>query len=195
LTITNGYCTLAEFLAYLKESGVDTADDAVAEQIIGAASRFIDREAGRTFFPRTETRKFDTPTDRELKLDDDLISITTLTNGDGAVIAASEYVLWPANVSPKRAIRLKAGSTVNWELDSNSNREQVISVAGSWGYFAAVPDDIKLNCLEIAREAYHRRSGQTAEAAARLTQSGLVIEPADVPSQVLRNIRSYARRT
>lgn len=196
MAITNGYCTLAEFKAYaIPKAGADAGDDAVLEDLIEAASRFIDGQTGRTFYARTETREFDIPEGRELRLDDDLISVTTLTNGDGDTISSDDYVLLPANLAVKRAIKLKAGSAEIWELDSDGNAEQVISVAGSWGRYSSAPDDIKQATLAIARAANNRRAGQNTEGKARITAAGMVVEPIDVPEYAWRVIRRYARRT
>ena len=195
MAISNGYCTLAEFTAYKGASSTDAGDDGVIEDLIEGASRHIDRQTGRTFYARTETRTYDVPEGRELRLDDDLISVTTLTNGDGDEISADDYILLPANTDVKRKIRLKQGSAERWELDSDSNSEQVISVLGSWGRFAEAPDDIKLACLEIAREAYNRRTGKGTEGVARVTAAGVVISPTDVPKSAMAIIKMYRRMT
>ncbi len=195
MAINNGYATLAEFKNYKKVTSSDAIDDGVIEDLIEGASRYIDAQTGRIFYARTETRKYDLPEGRELKLDEDLLTVTTLTNGDGDVIASSEYILLPPNTTAKRAIKLKQGSAEIWELDSDSNSEQVISVAGTWGLFASVPDDIKIACLEITRAAYNRRSGQKAEGVARVTAAGVVIEPMDVPKHAMGIVKSYRRMT
>lgn len=61
----------------------------------------------------------------------DLLAVTTLTN-DGETIAASEYVLRPANRYPHYEVRLKASSNRTW--DYSTDIEDAISIAGAWGY-------------------------------------------------------------
>ena len=192
--ITNGYATLAEFKLEKNVDSVNAADDTSIEDIIEAASRFIDTETGRTFYARTETRSFDVPGGRELRLDDDLLTITTLTNGDDIVIADTEYILLPANIDPKYAIVLKSTSSIIWQPDSNSGTEQVIDVAGTWGWVATHPDNIKRACLMIATDYYDKREGQGVTTTT-VTAGGVLIKAAGVPDAAMRIINSFRKLT
>ena len=195
MAIENGYATLAEYKAWQTVSSTDATDDGVIEQIVEAASRYIDGETARTFYARTETRYFSVPNpaSRQLDLDDDLIAITTLTNGDGNTIAATEYNLIPKNVTPYRAIKLKASSTYCWTCDSNGNTEYVISNLGTWGWAATAPHDIRQACLMIAISMYKRRFGENVSSTYKVTAAGIVVTPQDVPSQAAAIIRKYNR--
>lgn len=194
MSITNGYATLQEALDYAGIKSTDATDDTVLEDLIESASRFIDTETLRTFYARTETRSYDVPTGRTLKLDDDLISITTLTNGDNTVLTTSDYFLVPANDSPKYAITLKQSSTKIWALDSNSNSEQVIDVLGSWGWASSVPKQINTVCLEIFKNAEGRRTGRNIGGVARVTGAGVVISPANVSRMAMGIINGFRKR-
>jgi len=194
MAITNGYATLAEFKSYAKISSTDADDDTVLEDLIETASRFIDRKTIRTFYARTETRSFNVPRGRTLKTDDDLISITTLTNGDATVLTTSDYILEPANETPKYAITLKQSSTNIWEHDSDGNTEHVITVLGSWGWDSSVPDDIKTACLEIAKSSNGRRKGKNVGGVARVTAMGVVITPQDITGVAKGIINSFRKR-
>jgi len=68
------------------------------------------------------------------------LAVTTVTNGDTNTIASTEYALYPANSYPKRQLRLKASSNTTFEKDSDGDFEQVISVAGAWGYVPHYPN-------------------------------------------------------
>ena len=197
MAITNGYATLAEFKAWDKISSTDTADDEVIEDIIEAVSRYIDGETSRTFYARTETRYFSVPypRSRQLDLDDDLIAIAEdgLTNGNDETIASTEYNLIPKNVTPYRAIKLKASSTYYWTYDSDGNTEYVISVEGTWGYSTTAPHDIRQACLMIALSMYKRRFGENVSSTYKITAAGIVVTPQDVPSQAAKIIRKYNR--
>jgi hypothetical protein len=135
--------------------------DPAMESVIEAVSRWIDNFCNRTFYARTETRKFDVPGEqnskRTLWLDDDLISVTTLTNGNAEVLTTTDYILMPANTTPKWAITLKEMSNKFWSYDSSSNTEQVISVAGSWGYAATAPKPVKEACILESIRLFKRR--------------------------------------
>lgn len=196
MAITNGYATLAEYKAYHPITSVSATDDGVIEDLIEAASRHFDAQAsGRTFYARTETRYFSIPSGRTLRVDDDLLAITTLTNGDGTVISSSDYYLVPRNASPKFEIVLKESASVFWASDSNGNTEFVISIAGSWGYATTRPDNINIACLEIAKALYSRRTGETMNMVARVTAAGVVLMPQGTPDWVADVIASYRKRT
>jgi len=136
--IINGYCTLNEYLKYITPPGQtlseDAPDDDVIENLIVTASRRVDNLTGRKFYPFVRTRHYDIPRDGELWFNDDLLALTTLTNGDDVAIASTEYILKPTDDYPKYALKLRDTSSTVWESDSNSSSEQVIDVLGMWGY-------------------------------------------------------------
>lgn len=195
MTISNGYATLAEFKALLVITSTDATDDAVIENAIEAASRFIDGKTGRRFYAVTETRYFDIPEEgsRLLKLDEDLISITTLTNGDGTVITSSYYNLVPKNSSPYCGVKMKESSIYYWCQDTDGNTEDVISIAGSWGFAATAPDDVKEACLQIALAAYKRKMGENMGTRTTITAFGVTITPEDIPAYAWGIIKYYRK--
>lgn len=139
MTLSNLYITTASFLNWQRSTSVDTSDDGVIGQIIEQTSRMVDNATGRQFYPSYETRLYDIPkvdfTDRDtIQLDADLLSLTTLTNGDGTVITSTDYILRSINSPPYWSIKLRDTSSVNWEPSSAGSNEQVISVAGVWGF-------------------------------------------------------------
>ena len=139
--ITNGYSSLPDFKTYgISNSVIDEADDAILEKIIGSASRYIDNQTGRTFYPRIETRYYNVVSSRKMWLDDDLLEVITLLNGnvdendDRVEIDADDYNLLPLNEYPKYAVNLTPSSNVYWQRDTNSDAEGVIDLLGFWGY-------------------------------------------------------------
>lgn len=134
----NAYATLTDLKNWRRSGGTDlvadTTDDIVMSDLLEGASRFIDEQACRHFYPTIETRSFDLPGDRELWFDDDLLELTTLTNGDDTTIASSEYILQPTNYYPKYALKLRQASSIVWLYDDDGNTEQVLDVLGFWGY-------------------------------------------------------------
>jgi hypothetical protein len=137
MTVSNLYITVTDFKAFQRVTSVDTSDDTVIETIIEQVSRFVDYYTGRRFFPTIETHNFDIPrvdyTDRDtIYLDDDLLALTTLTNGDLTTI--TEYILKPANIPPYYAIKLRDTASIGWEPSAAGSYEQVLSVLGIWGY-------------------------------------------------------------
>jgi len=195
MSITNGYASLADFKAFHSIDSTDATDDGVIESAVEAASRHLDDQTLRTFYARTETRYYSVPEGLELRVDDDLLSITTLTNGDGDAIASSEYYLLPRNDTPKYAIVLKQSATELWVPDANGNTEYVISVLGSWGYASTRPDNVHWATLEMAKAFYARRTGQNMSMVARVTSAGVVLVPQGTPEWVADVIAGYRRRT
>jgi len=195
MAITNGYITLANFKEYAipMSAGTNAEDDALIEILIEGVSRYIDGATGRRFYRATETHYFDVPGGRELIFDDDLISVTTLKNGNAAEIASTEYNLLPKNKTPYYGLKLKESSSVAWYPDNSNNYEYVISLLGSWGYAATAPKDIELATYEIAKSAYHRRKGENIDAVARATAAGVLITPRDISSFAASIISKYRK--
>lgn len=136
----------------------DIVNDADLERAIEAASRMIDNTTRRRFYSSTETHYFDVPPDsRTLWLDDDLISVTTLTNGDTVVITATNYNLYPLNLTPKYCLKLKESSGYSWSGSTAGDTEGVITIAGAWGFAATAPTAIKQACLIQAARLWKRK--------------------------------------
>ena len=196
MTINNGYITSAEFLAYTtpqtSSGAMTSAQVTVVENIIEAASRYIDNKTRKTFYARGATKVYDVPYGSQLDIEDDwLLSVAKITNGDGVEVTSGDYILKPANATPKYAVKLKDSSTVAWEFDASGNSEQVISVSGSWGYTSTAPLDIKEACLEIASAWYKRRFGENSTSDSVVTADGIVITPKDIPASANSILNKY----
>lgn len=193
MTIDNGYCTLPEYRAYAKVTS--TAQDSVFETIIEGVSRYIDLKTQRWFYAKAATRYYDLPRSRELELDEDLLTITELLNGDEVEISSDDYNLIPKNDPPYRAIRLTETSTIYWTLDSDGNSEFVIDVTGTWGYMTNHTDDIREACLSITQSFVKRRFGENISGVAKVTAAGVVVTAQDVPSAAAETIAIYRKWT
>ena len=132
----NSYCTLDDFLKWVTplNVGPDYVDDVVIQDILEAVSRYIDDMACRTFYPRVETRSYDTPDEAQLYLDDDLLEVITLTNGDDTTIPSTEYNLIPKNYSPHYAIKLNSINSYYWTIDSSYGPDFAVDVSAIWGF-------------------------------------------------------------
>ena len=135
--MTNKYATLTDYKAYASARGqtasTDTTDDGVITNLLTQASRYLDRETKRQYYPSVETRLYDIPFDRDLLLDGDLLAVTTFTNGDALEIASTNYLL-KGNRPPYWCISLRDISTVSWTTSADGSVEQVLSLLGTWGY-------------------------------------------------------------
>lgn len=183
MTITNGYATLAQFKTLKGIKSSDVEDDALIEDLITRASRLIDQITTKWFYAATLTRYYAPPAGRALKLDAPLLTVTTLTNGDGQTIAASEYALWPRNTSAHTEIRLHATSTTTWQPATDD--DYPVSVAGTWGMCSRAASDpesarhitaTEFAALQIALNWYLERKG-APQGQIQVTQAGIVITP------------------
>jgi hypothetical protein len=186
------YCTNTEVKTLL--GGIDgSGDDTLLTTLITEAEVFIENHTHRLFEAETLTKSYDAMRDVDgptLWLDEDLLSITTLTNGDGDTLASTEYVLLPTNKTPYYAIKLLASSGVAWTFVNDP--EEAISVAGSWGYAASVPIAIKYACKLLT--AYYYRSRQADPDADRTVfANGVVIPPSRIPRMVEEILMPYVK--
>jgi hypothetical protein len=134
--------TLERIRAARRHEVSEDEDDALILQFIEGASAGIGRATGRVFVPYMATYLYDAlgahlggfagyPDTLYLD-DDDLLTVTTLTNGDATAITGSQYVLRPANEYPKHEIVLKSSAGVSFTY--STDWEQAISIAGWWGH-------------------------------------------------------------
>lgn len=201
MTITNGYATLAQFKSLKSVTSTDTADDTLIEELITRASRVIDAITGKWFYAETTTRYFHIPAGRELQLDAPLIAVTTLTNGDGTTIAATEYALLPRNAPCHYTLKLHERSTTTWQVATLDDFP--ISIAGTWGYVsrsATTAESARIilatefAALQIALNWYMERKGN-AQGQVQITAAGVVITPyGAIPKAAYDAIAQYIAR-
>jgi hypothetical protein len=151
------YATLTQIRAYLKLATAETADDALLQTFITWANQTLN--AIRRGDVRYETRYYDYPiqagnafgvydaetwvqqmnaagllSQGKLMLDDDLLALVSVTNGNGEDLPTTALITEPPNIYPKHILRIKRGSEYRWQMGDNGEREQVIAVTGWWGY-------------------------------------------------------------
>lgn len=159
MTITNGYCTLAELNARFDFTvGADSARDTVMEKHIEAASRWIDGYTGRQFYATSATRYFTATSGVRLNVSE-LLTVTTLkTDADGdrtyeTTWSATDYDLMPFNHAPYQWIEVTPNGLNTFPLYNKG-----VEIAGTWGYVATTPSDIKEACLLHAARLYAREA-------------------------------------
>jgi hypothetical protein len=186
------YATLANVREYLGIATANTGDDTLLTALIARAQAIIDSIAGYSFEAATATRYYnpDLNVDErgDLVLDYPLLTVTTLTNGDGNVVTASQYVLRPTNATPKYAIRLKPSTGLVWVWVTDP--DNAITVVGTWGYSTTAPADILMATLRLVGYLYKQRDAQVFDVTA-MTNGGIVTIPAGIPSDVLSIVSRY----
>lgn len=186
------YASVSELKTYINEltggvqSSFSGAEDDLLQTFLDEATVEVDRQTGRTFVGDDYSRYFtaDDVDGQTLYLDMDLLSVTTLTNGDGSTISSNDYWLLPLNSATKHAIKLK--SNVAWTFDVDGT----IEVDGLWAFSATPPADIKRATKRLAWFYWMKRtaSGETSVAG-----DNVAIVPAEYPADVDSVLRRYKR--
>jgi hypothetical protein len=192
-------------------------DDSSISFLITSASRYIDHNTSRRFYTNgQETHYFNTPgwdawinsghsyysgygnptqiNEPNLMLDDDLYSLTSVTNGDGTLLVENtDFVQVPFNASPRYKL-VMIGSNY-WKASGNTNPVRCIPIVGEWGFcpIASVPGDIKEACYMISMAAYNRRLGENISQRVVVTAAGATISPEDVPQKAWDIIMCHQR--
>jgi len=146
------YVSVAETKLMLGIAAADTSEDSLLTALISEAQSAIDARCGRSFEAAAMTKYYNEIEidGQTLMLHADLISVTTLTNGDGTIIPAAGYFLWPRNGGPPYwAIKIK--STYSWSFVQDGE----IMVLGSWGYSAIAPAVVQRATKEYVHFLYH----------------------------------------
>lgn len=130
--MASDYTDRAQVRAYLGLATAATGDDALIDDFIQRASRFVDRYTRRFFYALTQTRYQDNPDSyTRLYLGADLLSCTTLTV-DSSAVDSGDFHLYPANGYPKLWIEAAHGSGQLFTWSTSPQRN--VAIAGIWGY-------------------------------------------------------------
>ncbi|MEQ8673185.1 MAG: hypothetical protein RLP44_20160 [Aggregatilineales bacterium] len=107
-------------------------DDTRLRTVLEVATVILERLTARRFQPRlaTLTHSVDPLNVLELILDDDLLNLTALTNGDGSALDTDDVLLLPDDDSPAGVLKLVNGQVFVWQ-NSTLN---AVSVGGVWGW-------------------------------------------------------------
>lgn len=168
-----------------------SGDDTLIDDVVTAAMAAVNAYCRRQFEPATQTRYFGAFYPRlhgsALYLDDDLLTVTTLTNGETTVIPSGGYWLEPRNdQGPYSLIRLKT----NYYWTFNTDGE--ISVAGTWGYSSTCPEDIARATLRWAVYLYRQKDTPDFEVTAT-PDGGQQVIPHGVPADIKPMLNPYRR--
>lgn len=201
MTVTNGYCSLAEYKAWITMRGgtisTDAADDAVIEAMIEAASRYIDRETGQRFYlPATdETRYYTTDDPLHAKIDP-FGSITSVSvdydlTRTYTALVATDYDTLPDNAAadnlPFTGLEIAIGLSSTAYFPTTRKGIKIVGKVG----WPATPKDITDATLMMVQSIYGSRSGQTSAGKVTVTAAGVVIRPEDVPALAQKIIQHY----
>jgi len=163
MTITRGYCTLAEVRSACRIPAADTSEDPMLESIIEAASRRIDGYCGRFFYTVTTALNL-YPTSIYTTAIPDLSStsgliVKTDDKGDGTYSktwTSGQYQLNPTdtalNGKPYTRILATGGNVFPIYVVP---KLPTLQITGTWGW-AAIPDDVREACILLSMRMYSR---------------------------------------
>lgn len=186
------YCTLIDIQQSGRLDIVGTQYDAALGSLINVCSRWIDdycrmpqdgfaaTASGTHYFGRDEVDG------NVLLLDEPLVSIATLVNGDGSTLDAAAYRLYPRNTSPKWGVELRSGYAWQWSLDGE------IAVTGVWGASATVPAPVAEACRMLVAWMFKRYQAGLQDVTAT-PEIGQLIYAESIPKQVKALLAPYKR--
>jgi hypothetical protein len=147
---TPRYATLSDLKNYLSSNGMlDAVQDDLLTDCLLEAEGAIDAYTRRNFAGTAGTVYYSRWTANvagpALYLDRDLVTLTSLVNGDGQTIPVGSVWVEPRNEGPPyRVLRLYSSYVYSWNTDSE------IIVSGTWGFSTSAPEDIHGAAVRLA---------------------------------------------
>ena len=177
------YCTANDIAQALNIAG--TQDDGWLTTLADSASAWVDAHCavpwGGFAVAADSTRSFDACAleDGELRLDVPLVSLTSLTNGDGTAINKATVRLYPLNGGHYWSIRmLSTGPGWQWVQDG------LFVVTGKWGWSTTAPTPVKEATVMLAAWMYKRYQAGLQDAANN-AEIGQMMYSERMPKQVV----------
>ena len=183
------YASLDDLTTYL---GIDdsTADDGLLTRLLERAQAAVDAFTRRTFEATADATRWHTLDNvwaRQLVFDGDLCAITSIVNGDGATVAASEYHTLPRNRTPYYAAELWTDSATAWDAD----RDGQIAVTGRWAYSLTAPADVTHATVRLAAWLYRQKDNAAADQTVVIGDTTIL--PSRLPIDVQQLLQPYRR--
>lgn len=127
-------------------------------------------------------------TGSKLFFDMPCLSVTTLTDAGGQVIASNKYRLGPYNYNPKRWLELLSMVAWTWQTDGR------ITVVGKFGYATETPDVVREATAIYAAWMFKRWQAALQDATAN-QDLGQIIYGNEMPKQVKALLSLYTDYT
>jgi hypothetical protein len=177
------YCLYSDIATALNIAG--SQDNTWLTTLADSASAWVDVHcavpSGGFVVAVDSTRRFDVCAleDGCLLLDVPLVSLTSLTNGDGTSIDTATVRLQPINGPHYWSIRmLSTGPGWQWVQDG------LFSVTGKWGWSTTVPTPVKEATIMLAAWLYKRYQAALQDAANNV-EIGQMMYSERMPKQVV----------
>ena len=145
MTISSRLTTLTSIRTRLAIAGTLTTDDTFLDTLIDEASAwFFEQTRERAFVPYQDTRQLRRDALGEpavsrwgryiapsIIVDEDLLAVQSITNGDSDASTVDAYTLLPLNSYPKERVELTSASGSAWNFESY---DSAVSITGFWGF-------------------------------------------------------------
>lgn len=189
------YASLEDLREYVSSTGIiGTVNDGLMQDSLDLAESSIDDYTRRNFVGTAGTVYVNRYAQRlvrgqALYLEQDLHTLISITNGDGANIPVGSAWLEPRNAGPPyRIVRLKSSVVWVWNTDSD------VIIAGTFGFGTVPPAAIARATVRLA--AWHYRAkdlgiGDTTG----MTDAGEVQYPQGMPQDVKQLLSPYRSRS
>lgn len=188
------YCTESEIKQRLDINSATY--DGMLGQLANVASDWIDAHCmlpQGAFAVTADTTRYYDPSalsyEATLKLDQPIVSVTTLVNGDGVTLSGAAYRLHPRNASPYWSIRLLSGYAWQFGIDGE------IAVTGKFGWSLTRPKPVQEAAIMLSGWLFKRYQAALQDATVNLDLGQLVYSD-PIPKQVtmmLAPFRAYGK--
>lgn len=188
------YCTESEIKQRLDINSATY--DGMLGQLANVASDWIDAHCmlpQGAFAVAADTARYYDPSalsyEATLKLDQPIVSVTTLVNGDGVTLPGAAYRLHPRNASPYWSIRLLSGYAWQFGIDGE------IAVTGKFGWSLTRPKPVQEAAIMLSGWLFKRYQAALQDATVNLDLGQLVYSD-PIPKQVtmmLAPFRAYGK--
>lgn len=162
MTVTNGYCTVADLRGHLGDTGT-ALNATLLERAINATSRAIDRYCGRRFWQDSApVARLYAPDDPTIAWVEDISTTTGLVVatdplGDGSFVTtwtAADYQLEPLNADRDGWPWWRIVTVGAYLFPTTRRAGLRVTSQGGW---AAIPDDVNQAALIRAANLFKRR--------------------------------------
>lgn len=186
------YCTIDQLKERLNITG--TTEDAMLGALINATCAWVDlychRPAGAFAVQADSTRYYDRSAvcGQTLTLEDSVLSVTTLINGNGTPLLAGTYRLQPRNAARHYQITLRDAYAWQWLGDNE------IEITGKFGYSLAPPAPVREAALHFAGWQFKRYQAALQDATINF-ELGEIRYSKRVPETVLAYLDLFVDRS
>lgn len=176
-----------------------TTDDALLATLCTVAQSQIEHYTRRVFEVFVDTTRYcDAVADVDsqyLWLPDDLCQITSVTNGDGVVVAPASYVTQPRRTTPYYALKLLTSTNLYWTYTvGTGDPENAIAIVGRWAYSLTPPADVAHAATRLAAYLFAQKDASVYDITAQ-PDMGIITVPQGMPKDVIQLLAPYVRFT